>query len=96
VIADDLLHLHELHDNPTFANIHQKALTWYLSKHDPQKYGDSLNVNVDQKISINQALTDARARAEIDVTPRIESAEKSSNLNLLDIVNSKKEEDIFD
>ena len=64
LIADNL----EL--NPIRARNQIDARKWYAAKMQPTKYGDRLDINVNQTVDISGALNDAKAR----VTRRISDA----------------------
>lgn len=72
---------------------------WYASKMQPQKYGERLDVNVNQTIDIGTALQDARKRAALPSSypDEIEDAQLVDNTALPapDTTGSKPDDDIF-
>ena len=64
-LADNLLSIHEEVADVQRARLYSDNLKWLLSKKAPAKYGDRLDVNINQQVSIEQALTEARNRATL-------------------------------
>lgn len=69
LLADEILDIADSGGDPAQSKNRIDARKWLASKIMPSRYGDRLEVVGHQTISINEALTDARARMIIDVEP---------------------------
>jgi len=88
LLADDIVTIADTDLDPQRARNRITARQWYASKMQPQKYGERIELNVNQTVDIGSALAEARRRALpssdplstnqtqlIDVTPRIANVE---------------------
>lgn len=77
-LADGLITAHDDYVDVQRARLKSDNAKWLLSKRKPEIYGDKVDIHVSQTIDITAALTEARARAQIqapeqavlDVTPK--------------------------
>lgn len=63
VIADDLIDIADTYGDPLQARVKSDNIKWLLTKRKPKEYGDQLNINVEQKVSITGAMAEAARRA---------------------------------
>lgn len=80
--VESMIDIADSEDDPQRARNRIDTRRWYAAKMRPQKYGDRLELNVNQTIDIGAALNDARSRLipqsdikQIGMTQRIESRE---------------------
>lgn len=78
LLVDEVIDIVDEEPDPNKARVRADARKWYASKMQPQKYGDRLDLNVNQTVDIGTALAEAKKRAlpqkldsepERDVTP---------------------------
>lgn len=62
LMADDIIAIADGDDDPNKARNRIQARQWIVSKLHSKKYGERIDVNVSQSISINTALDEAKAR----------------------------------
>ena len=62
VFADQIIEIADTDEDANRARNRIQARQWLASKMNPRTYGDRIDLNVQQTISINDALTEARAR----------------------------------
>jgi len=74
MLGDSLMEVNRIERDPQRARILSDNIKWYLSKHRREVYGDKVDINVNQKVSITSALAEAKGRLK-DITPI--SADKS-------------------
>jgi len=82
--ADDLLDLADQYADPLTARVKSDNLRWLLSKRKPKEYGDQLNINIEQKISVGEALSEAKKRAGIESGEVIELTKSADTNEYLD------------
>lgn len=61
-LAERLLEIASEHDNPAMARVVSQNMQWYLERVHRKSYAPSVDINVNQQISISSALSEARAR----------------------------------
>jgi hypothetical protein len=69
-MAERLVDIASEHDNPAMARVVSQNMQWYLERVHRKAYAPSVDVNINQQISISGALSEARARInrpEIDL-----------------------------
>lgn len=60
--ADEIIEISDTAEDQMKARNQIDARRWLASKHNQRRYGDRVELNVQQSISISDALTEARAR----------------------------------
>lgn len=65
-LADELIDIHEKIENPIAARLASENYRWLLSKRIPKVYGDKIDINMTQSISVSGALNQARERAQLE------------------------------
>lgn len=60
--VDELLNIHDTHSDPLMARVISDNIKWTASKRLREIYGDKVDHVVEHKISLVQAIQDARAR----------------------------------
>lgn len=69
-LADEIIEIADTEPDPGKARNRIEARKWYASKMKPQKFGDRIDVNVNQTIDISSALSAARSRANMALSDR--------------------------
>lgn len=62
LLADEIVEISDSDTDPQRARNRIGARTWLAAKLKPKTYSERIDLNVNQSISINDALTDARSR----------------------------------
>lgn len=92
LMADEIIEITDTEPDPNRARVRADARKWYASKLQPSKFGDRLDLNVNQTVDVGSALAEARKRAllthstptdqftqAIDVTPNIDTQTTEDN-----------------
>lgn len=62
VLADKLIGITEVFDDVNKARLESDNIKWYLARRARDRYGDRLEVNINQTVDIKGALANARSR----------------------------------
>lgn len=62
IMAAEVVAIADSDDDPQRAKNRMQARQWLASKLNPRKYGDRLDINIEQRIDISAVLSEARAR----------------------------------
>ena len=73
LLADEVVDIADEESDPQHARNRIDVRKWYASKMQPQKYGERIDLNVNQTVDIGGALLEARQRASLPVieTPKL-------------------------
>lgn len=82
MVVGELIEISDTEEDPQKARNRIDTRKWFASKARPDKYGDRLDVNVNQVVSITDALTAAKSRtrnvSEIELTQPVNHTEQLS------------------
>jgi hypothetical protein len=84
-VVEEILDIAEEEVDPQRARVRMDARRWYASKMIPHKYGERIDLNVNQIVDIGLALSEARARVRL-----ISDQENKASSKLLDITPTSK------
>lgn len=65
VLAQEIIEIADGDDDPQKARNRVQVRQWLASKFNPRKYGERLDVNIEQRIDISAVLAEARARVAL-------------------------------
>lgn len=77
-MAEGVIDIAEDEPDVMRAKLKADVTRWYVSKMDPRRYGDSLNLNVQEQISVSDALQQARERV-INAQPHTQAIENKQD-----------------
>lgn len=63
MLVDEIVEIADTEPDPQKARVRTDCRKWVASKMKPNKYGERLDININQTVDISSALTDARKRA---------------------------------
>jgi hypothetical protein len=63
LLVEEIVDIADTESDPQKARVRTDVRKWYASKMQPQKYGDRVDINVNQTVDINAALSEAKRRA---------------------------------
>jgi hypothetical protein len=66
-MAENLLEIPDVERDVQRARLKSENLRWYISKVNPGRYGDRLDLTVTEKLDVSEALKAARARLVLPV-----------------------------
>ena len=70
ILADEIIEIADTEDDANRARVRVDSRKWYASKMQPHKYGDRLDLNITETVSVAAALSEARKRMTIDLGPQ--------------------------
>ncbi len=71
--AEEIIEIADTEENPQKARNQIDARKWFASKVKPNKFGDRIDLNINQTVDLKGALTDARSRVRevLDISPKL-------------------------
>lgn len=74
LMVEETVEITDEEPDPQRARVRIDARRWYASKMQPQKYGEKLDLNVNQTVDIGLALKEARKRLLPESDPTMDSS----------------------
>lgn len=105
MMAEDIVDISDTENDAARARNRIDARKWYASKTKPQKFGDRIDLNINQVVDIGSALAEARSRVvgEIPQVKQLidiisQSSNQATGSQPVDIEHGlkKSSDDIFD
>jgi hypothetical protein len=89
--ADEIIEISDTEPDPQKARNRIEARKWYASKMQPKKYGERIDLNVNQTIDLRAALSQAKDRALPADYRRLENVPALPASELMQLMRSNKE-----
>lgn len=82
--VEETLDIADNEQDPYRARVRTDIRKWYASKMMPSKFGDRIDVNVNQIVDVSKALLDARSRAQLPEPIKLIEINKADDESIYD------------